>query len=275
MSSKMITYLVIAGLILVGFKVLIGWERIDAGHVGIKVNNAGGDRGISKTEYVTGWVFYNRFFSRIYEFPTFQQHKDYEPFVVPSKGGALFTVHPSFNYNVNSGEVGNMFQTFRLGLPALEDGYLKNALTVTIREITNTFTVDSMLNYQGTYDASIVTALDKKLAPFFTVSTFTSGLTPDEAMAKTISAKAQALQDAIRLQNTQQAIRIQAENDIINAKRDSAVAVINAQGEARAIKEKQNAINAEYVEYIKAQKWDGVLPTVTAGSGGMMLQLKQ
>jgi hypothetical protein len=34
-------------------------QRIDAGYVGIKVSNVGDDRGIGKTEYVTGWVFYN------------------------------------------------------------------------------------------------------------------------------------------------------------------------------------------------------------------------
>ncbi len=44
-------------------------ERIDAGHVGIKVSNVGDDWGVGRTEYVTGWVFYNSWISRIYEFP--------------------------------------------------------------------------------------------------------------------------------------------------------------------------------------------------------------
>ena len=34
-------------------------ERIDAGHVGIKVSNVGDNRGVGKTEYVTGWVLFN------------------------------------------------------------------------------------------------------------------------------------------------------------------------------------------------------------------------
>lgn len=94
MSTKTVIYLLIFLVLTIGLFSFIGCERIDAGHVGIKVNNSGGERGISKTEYVTGWVFYNRFNSRIYEFPTFQQHKEYEPFTVPSKGGTIFTVHP-------------------------------------------------------------------------------------------------------------------------------------------------------------------------------------
>lgn len=273
-TKRTLTAVVVVAIIIFLFS-FVGCERIDAGNVGIKVNNAGGERGVSKTEYVTGWVFYSRFLSRIYEFPTFQQHKEYEPFVVPSKGGTIFTVHPSFNYNLNPGEVGTMFQTFRLPLNQLEEGYLKNAVSVTIREVTNTFTVDSILNNLSSYDAAIVSGLNKKLSPFFTVSTFTSGLQPDEKLAATIAAKADAIQQALRIENEQKAIKAKAENDIIEAKRDSAVLVIGALSEARAIREKQNALTPEYVEYQKVLKWDGKLPQVQAGNGGIMLQLKQ
>jgi hypothetical protein len=107
------------------------------------------------------------------------------------------------------------------------------------------------------------------------VSTFTSGLQPDEKLAATISEKAASLQQALKLENQQKAIKVQAENDIIEAKRDSAVQVINAMGEARAIKEKQLSLSAEYVEYQKILKWDGKLPSVQSGNGGIMLQLKQ
>ena len=34
-------------------------ERVDAGHVGIKVNLTGDKRGVSSYEYKTGWVMYN------------------------------------------------------------------------------------------------------------------------------------------------------------------------------------------------------------------------
>jgi len=51
-------------------------ERIDAGHVGIKVSNVGDDRGVGKTEYVTGWVLYNSWISRMYEVPIPPQHYD-------------------------------------------------------------------------------------------------------------------------------------------------------------------------------------------------------
>ena len=55
----------------------ISIERIDVGHVGLKVNLTGDDRGVSKTQYVTGWVFYNSWFTRVIEYPTTQQHIDH------------------------------------------------------------------------------------------------------------------------------------------------------------------------------------------------------
>lgn len=274
-STFLIAGFILATIIAVSF---VGCERIDAGCVGLKVNMAGGDKGVSKTEYVTGWQPYLRPFTKIYEFPTYQQHKEYDPFTVPTKGGTIFTVHPTFNYNLNAGNVADMFTTFRVPLSQLEDGYLKNALTVSIREVTNTFTVDSILNNLGGYDAAILTELNKKLHPFFTVSTFTSRLEPDDALKATIVKKSQAIQEALQLENEQKKIQVQAQNDIISAKRDSTVKVVGAQAEARAIQLQQQALqqSPQYVELIKAQRWDGKLPQYQLGSGtGLFLNMNK
>lgn len=253
---------------------LVSCERIDAGHVGLKVNMVGGDKGISQTEYVTGWVVYSPLTSRVEEFPTFQQHDELEPFDVPSKGGTIFTVHPSYNYNINSGHVAEMYGKFRLGVKQLEEGYLKNAVIIAVREVTNTFTVDSILNNLITYDAAVVTKVNKSLSPFFVMTQFTSNLTPDDKLKDAISAKSQTLQEAIKIENQQKTIQAQAENDIISARRDSAVQVIQAQGEANAIRLKQQAITPGYIDLIRAEKWDGKYPTTMLGSGsGTLLNI--
>jgi len=44
-------------------------ERIDAGHVGVKVNLYGDGKGIDDVTEVTGWVLYNPFTTKIVEFP--------------------------------------------------------------------------------------------------------------------------------------------------------------------------------------------------------------
>jgi hypothetical protein len=51
--------------------------------------------------------------------------------------------------------------------------------------------------------------------------------------------------------------------------------IINAYAAAQAIKIKQNQITPMYIEYLKAQAWDGKLPTTMAGSSGMFLNLNK
>mgnify|MGYP000848794771 FL=1 len=62
-------------LIVVSFS---GCERIDAGHVGVKVNLYGDGKGVDDMTEVTGWVFYNPITTKIIEFPTFVQYKEYK-----------------------------------------------------------------------------------------------------------------------------------------------------------------------------------------------------
>lgn len=269
---------IIVGVVLVllltmGF---FGCERIDQGNIGLRVNLTGGDKGQAQVQDASGWQFYMKGFTRIYEYPTFQQHKEYDPFEVPSKGGTRFTVHPSFNYNINPATVKEMFVKYRVDVKTLEDGFIKNAMLIALREATNRFTVDSVLNNLTSYDNAVQEELQQKLQPFFIVTQFTSNLKPDEKLSETISAKAQSIQNAIKIENDQKAIRAQAENDIISAKRDSSVRVIGALAEARTISVKQEALkqSPQYIELIKAEKWNGVMPVYMLGSGsGMMFNL--
>lgn len=264
----------IAGFLVVIFLLFfVGCERIDTGNVGIKVNNTGGNKGVSKVEYVTGWQFYVKAASKIYEFPISQQHVEYDPFEVPAKGGTIFTVHPSFNYAVNPGEVANIFQQLRQTNRVLEKSYIFNALRIAIREATNTFTVDSVLNNIQLYDAEVKLRLDRQLHPWFSVSQFTSGLKPDEKLAGAILDKTLNLQKAIAIENNQRAIMAQAQNDIIGARRDSTVKITAAAAEAKGIQlmQEQLSKSPQYVELIKAQKWNGALPQYMLGNGTSML----
>ena len=87
-------------------------ERIDAGHVGVKVNQYGDNKGVDNVTAVTGMVFYNPLTTKIYEFPTFIQHKEYKDensFVVNSKDGSEFQVSPIMNYSVQREKVPSIF----------------------------------------------------------------------------------------------------------------------------------------------------------------------
>lgn len=50
-----------------------GYERIDAGCEGIKVNLYGSDKGVDDISLVTGAVWYNPLTEDVFEYPTYVQ----------------------------------------------------------------------------------------------------------------------------------------------------------------------------------------------------------
>ena len=50
-----------------------GYERIDAGCEGIKVNLYGDDKGVGDVALVSGRVWYNPFTTEVYEYPMYVQ----------------------------------------------------------------------------------------------------------------------------------------------------------------------------------------------------------
>lgn len=249
-------------------------ERIDAGHVGIKVSNIGDNRGVGKTEYVTGWVFYNSWISRIYEFPIHQQHIDYEEADIVTKGGFRATIKPSFNYSINSGNVGNMFQNLRVGVKEMEQGWLKNAIVGSVNDVANRYTVDSIFNHREEFESSIVKECNKRVSQWFNVSQLRTNIVPPKEISESIVAKTRAIQEVQVAENQRQVAVAEAERKIAEARGDSAQAVIQASGRAEAIKKEQLSLTPLYIQYIKIQKWSGQVPTTVAGGNtGFLIQL--
>jgi hypothetical protein len=248
-------------------------ERIDAGHVGIKVSNVGDNRGVGRTEYVTGWVFYNSWISRIYEFPIHQQHIDYEANDIVTKGGFRATIKPSFNYSINAGNVADMFQNLRVGVKDMEQGWLKNAIVGSVNDVANRYTVDSIFNHREEFESDIVKECNKRVSKWFNVSQLRTNIIPPAEISESIIAKTRAIQEVQVAENRRQVAVAEAERKIAEARGDSAQSVIQAAGRAEAIRREQLSLTALYIDYIKIQKWNGEVPTTVAGGSGFMIQL--
>lgn len=249
-------------------------ERIDAGHVGIKVSNVGDNRGVGRTEYVTGWVFYNSWISRIYEFPIHQQHIDYEAADIVTRGGFRATIKPSFNYSINAGNVADMFQNLRVGVKDMEQGWLKNAIVGSVNDVANRYTVDSIFNHREEFESDIVKECNKRVSKWFNVSQLRTNIIPPQEISESIVAKTRAIQEVQVAENRRQVAVADAERKIAEARGDSAQAVIQAAGRAEAIKKEQTSLTPLYIDYIKVQKWSGQVPTTVAGgNSGFIMQL--
>lgn len=250
-------------------------EKVDAGHKGLKINLVGDQRGVSSYQYKTGWVFYNTWTEQVLEFPTYQQHIEYEDQGVILKGGFSATIKPTFNYSLREDAIGDMFVNLRLPINEVEKGWLKNAIIGAVNDVANTWEVDSIFNHRQAFESAIVLECNVRLSKWFNVSQLRTNITPPEALQESIIAKTKAIQQAEA--SEQQAIAAIAEGKrkVAVARADSAETIINANAAALAIKIKQDRLTPLYIEYLKANAWDGKLPTTVAGNSGMFLNLNK
>ena len=264
-----IILLVGAGIALIQpFKI----ERVGAGHVGIKVNLAGDNRGVGKYEYKTGWVIINKWINKLYEFPTFQQSIEYPEQSVITKGGLSASIHPKFNYSLKAGDIGDMFSNLRIPVKDIEQGWLQNAIVGAVNDVANKWTIDDIFNNREQFEADIIKESNKRVSKWFIISQLRTNIIPPQSLQINIQEKTNAIQKVQIAENNKLVAIAQGLERIAKAQADSATAVITASGEARAIKIKQLSLNQEYIDYLKVQKWNGVSPTmVTSDKSGFII----
>ena len=252
----------------VGFFLLIflfmSCERIDAGHVGVKVNLYGDNKGVSDVTEVTGMVFYNPITHNIYEFPTFIQHKEYmgdNSFVVNSKDGSEFHVSPIINYSVQREKVPAIFAKYRRSLEQIEEGFLKTSVFDAFRLATNKYTADELIGNRQAYEIEVRRILETQLLnEGFIVNQFTSNLVYPETFKAAIEAKNNAVQAALRAENEVKTAEAQAKIKVATAEGNAQALLTSAKAEAEANRLKQATLTPLLIQLEYVNKWDGKLP---------------
>lgn len=275
---------IIAIVLIFGLVTLINsCERIDAGHVGIRVNMYGDNKGIDGVTEVTGWAFYNPFSASIYEFPTYIQHKEYKgenSFSVNSADGSEFIVSPILNYSVNRAKVPQIFGKYRKSLPDIEEGFLKTAIFEAFRVVTNSYNADKLISSRQEFDAKVKKALEDQLIPEgFIVAQFTSNLVYPETFKKAIEAKNNAVQAALRAENDVKTAEANAKIQVAKAQGNATAMLTQARAEAEANKLKQSTLTPMLLQQQWIEAWragGSKVPEYISGGAGekFMLNVK-
>jgi regulator of protease activity HflC (stomatin/prohibitin superfamily) len=262
------------GIIVLSF-VMNSCERIDAGHVGVKVNLYGSGKGVDDVTECTGMVFYNPFSTRIYEFPTFMQHKEYtneESFVVNSKDGSEFHVSPTINYAVDRGKVPYIFSKYRRPLEQIEEGFLKTSIYDAFRMTANAYTAEDLVSNRQEFENKVRSMLDVNLTKEgFVISQLTSNLGYPESFKNAIIAKNNAVQSALMAENKVKQAEAEAKIKVATAEGNAQAMLTQAKAEAEANKLKQVTLTPMLLQQQWIEKWDGALPTTSLGSGTNMM----
>ncbi len=243
-------------------------ERIDAGHVGVKVNLYGDNQGVDDVTAVTGVVFHNPISTKIYEFPTYIQHKEYKKtddadnsFVVNSKDGSEFSVSPLINYSVQREKVPFIFAKYRRELGEIEDGFLKTTIYDAFRMTANSYTADELISNRQIFETKVRAFLDAALIKEgFVINQMTSNLIYPETFKRSIEAKNNAVQAALQAENQVKTAEAQAKIKVATANGNAQAMLTAAKAEAEANILKQRTITPMLLQLEWINKWDGKLP---------------
>ena len=267
--------LVVLGLVVLLVVGVFSCERIDAGHVGVKVNLYGSGKGVSDITECTGLVFYNPMSTKIYEFPTFIQHKEYKEensFIVNSKDGSEFSVSPIMNYSVQREKVPAIFAKYRRSLPEIEEGFLKTAVYDAFRLAANKYTADGLISNREIFEIEVRRILIAQLQKEgFILNQFTSNLIYPDSFKKAINAKNNAVQAALMAENKVKQAEAEAKIKVATANGNAEALLANARAEAESNRLRQQTLTPMLIQQQWIEKWKGNVPTTQLGSGTSVL----
>lgn len=260
--KKTIKKISVALLGLVAMLSMVSCERIDAGHEGIKVNLYGDDKGVGDVALVTGRVFYNPLTTEIHEYPTYVQTVDYEPFEINAKDGSKFTVDPTININPIGGKSPEIFKKYRKPLKEVITHVLKTHIANAYRIKLNAYTTDELVSKREEFEKVTEDYLREiLLKENFELGEMTSGLKYPDALVRSIDAKNQAVQEALRIENEVAAIEAEAKKKVAAAEGEAQALKIKGDAEAEYNRKISASLSGLIVQQEMIKKWDGKLPT--------------
>ena len=265
--------------------------RINPIEAGFKIQNSGDYRGIDSLPLLTGWQFYVPWQSYIITIPTTMQHvvwserehegsKSHEQISINCMGGSGFNVDIGLNYRVIPDMASKIYLKYKLNnLEDITQTFLRNIVRGAMQDISGHMSVDSMLNNLPSYEQAVREDLTKRfLKEGFILDGFNILAMPkpiDPLLAKAINQKIIAKQNAETSKQQLEQSVAEANKKIATARGDSADIVIRASAQSEAIKQLQQQLTTQYIEYIRVTRWNGVYPSTMLGgnSSGVLLNL--
>ena len=269
---------------------MLGCTRIEPGHVGIKLNLAGSNKGVEDLPIQTGWLFYNPFTQNVYEYPTFVQTAVWtredtdaspgnEEISFNSKEGMQITGDISLSYQLNADHVPHFFVKFRTDdLEQFTHGFMHNVARDMFNEVAGKFGVEEIY---GPKKEEFLSEVRKRLNDSVkeigvTVEQFGFIGAPriPENVLQALNSKVQATQDAMRAENELRQATAEAKKRVATADGEKQTAILKAEGEARSNEVLARSLTQQLMEWRRLEiqqsailKWKGDVPQLMPGSG--------
>ena len=262
---------------------------VQPGHVGIKVNLSGGEKGVQDLPLTTGRVFYNPLTETVLDYPTFvrtvswtktkdEGHPTDESITFTTKDQLAVNADISLSYSIMSARVPSFYVKFRNDdLDQFTHGFLRNVARDQFNETAGKYSIEQIMGDNEDFIKTVrervqkeVESVGVKIEQFG----FIGAARPPDAVIAAINQKIQATQDAIKVENQVRQTQAEAAKNIAKAEGDAKATIARAEGEAKANQLRAQSITANILEWERLSatreaiaKWNGA-PSMINGSGG-------
>ncbi|MBA4718529.1 MAG: prohibitin family protein [Nitrosopumilus sp.] len=172
------------------------------------------------------------------------------------------------NYHPAPNSVNILFQSVGLDY---ENRIITPTVEEVVKQVTANYNAEELITKRPQVKSDIEAEINKRLIDFNIVTEIVSitDFQFSALFAQAIESKVEAEQKAFKAENDLKRIEVEARQHAAQAEGIAQANVVQANGEAQAIKIINNALSShpEYLEWLKTQQWDGKLPLVV-GEGG-------
>jgi regulator of protease activity HflC (stomatin/prohibitin superfamily) len=264
--------------------ILFTWKVIEPGYTGIKINRLV-NKGVTRENIVTGFIFYNPIQTAVVIYPTFIQRVAWthdkaegkpanEELTFNTKDSVPVNMDVAVSYQLESNKVPEFYTKFRAdNIDSFTHGFLRDTTRNIVANIGSEYSFDEI---NGTKKEEFLQRAGKELHENIhqygvTIQQFglIGSLRPPQALLDAVNAKTQAIQKSI-----------QVENEVRAAQAEAKKKIAIAEGEAAANRALASSLEPRLLEWERLRimrdqiaKWNGKMPDVFAGGSGQGLLL--
>lgn len=282
-------------VIALSMSLLAGCTRVGAGHVGVVVNNAGSQRGVSDFTPTTGWVWYIPGKTSVFEYPTYIQnvvwtasktegHPVDESITFTNRDKMSVSMDINLAYRLTPEKVPAFYIQFRNdNLKDFTDGFMRNQARDCINEQGGRFAIEDIMGDNAPFLKESRNCLQDKLGPYGVVIEqfgIIGAPRPPQSVIDAINSTIQAKQ--IALQKTNEVVQAQADANkaVAQAEGQAKVKITLAEAEAKSNQVLSSSLTSNLLEWRKlniqeqaVQRWNGQRPSVEGQGSGLLLQV--
>jgi len=256
-------------IIIVGMIAMAGFRTVESGTVGLKTTFGQ----VHETTLTPGMHIVNPFADNVIPM-SIRVSSITQDAGAASKDLQDEKISVTVNSRINPESAVTIFKTLGLDYAVK---IINPRISESVKAVSAKFNAGELITQRETVRTQIETLLRNSLESYnilvtgVTITNFAFS----QQFTDTIEQSQVARQQLVTQQNVLEKVRIDAQQKIVNADANKNATIAEAEGQAEAIRLIQVALasSPNYVEYQKVNKWDGILPKVSDGQGGNIINL--